>query len=57
MTDDLRRQDRSDLLSPSRALHESTWATASQRVGNNSPVANPTVSFPEAPAEDEAPDR
>jgi hypothetical protein len=53
MTDVPDRQDRSDLLSPSKALHESTWATTSQRIGNNGPVANPTVSFPEDPAEDE----
>jgi hypothetical protein len=45
--------DRSDQLSPNRALHDSTGATASQRSGNNGPVGNPTVSFPEPSAEAE----
>jgi hypothetical protein len=47
-------EDRSDQLSPNRALHESTWATGSQRIGNNGPLANPTVSIPEGPAKEEA---
>lgn len=46
--------DRSDQLSPNRALHDSTGATASQRIGNNGPVGNPTVSFPDTSAEAEA---
>ena len=41
-----------DQLSPNRALRESTGSTGSQRVGNSGPVANPTVSFPDRPAED-----
>jgi hypothetical protein len=45
-------RDRSDQLSPNRALHDSTWATGSQRIGNNGPLANPTVSFPEKSSED-----
>jgi|RhiMethySRZTD1v2_1073278.scaffolds.fasta_scaffold2074733_2 hypothetical protein len=47
-------QDRSDQLSPNRALQESTGATGSQRIGNNGPVANPTVSFPDDTADREA---
>jgi hypothetical protein len=35
-----------DQLSPSRALRESV-GQGGQRVGDNEPVANPTVSFPE----------
>jgi hypothetical protein len=41
-------------LSPNRALQESTGATGSQRIGNNGPVANPTVSFPDDSADREA---
>jgi hypothetical protein len=44
---DCRNEDRSDQLSPNRALHDSTGASGSQRIGNNGPVANPTVSFPD----------
>jgi hypothetical protein len=47
-----RQPDRSDQLSPSRALRESLGSSGSQRVGNNGPVANPTVSFPDEPDED-----
>ena len=36
-----------DQLSPGRALRESLGSSASQRVGDNEPVANPVVSFPE----------
>jgi hypothetical protein len=56
MTDHSARdsQDRSDQLSPNRALQESTGATGSQRIGNNGPVANPTVSFPDDSADREA---
>jgi len=53
MAEDTEPQKPADQLSPNRALRESTGATGSQRVGNNSPVANPTVSFPDDP---EAPD-
>ena len=35
-----------DQLSPTRALKESV-GQGGQRVGNNEPVANPTVTFPE----------
>ena len=45
------KEDRSDQLSPNRALHDSTGASGSQRIGNNGPVANPTVSFPNEVAE------
>jgi len=44
-----------DQLSPTRALKESV-GQGGQRVGNNEPVANPTVSFPEG-AEDTKPTR
>ena len=40
------RSEAEDQLSPSRALRESV-GQGGQRVGNNEPVANPTVSFPE----------
>jgi hypothetical protein len=53
MTDDTPRPAGPDQLSPSEALRESTGATGSQRVGNNGPLANPTVSFPDTPAEDD----
>jgi hypothetical protein len=36
-----------DQLSPNRALRESVGRAGGQRVGNNEPIANPTVSFPE----------
>jgi hypothetical protein len=51
MVEEGERPDRSDQLSPNQALHESTGATGSQRIGNNGPVANPIVSFPEEPGE------
>ena len=35
-----------DQLSPGRALDESLGASASQRVGDNEPIANPRISFP-----------
>jgi hypothetical protein len=41
--------DLSDQLSPNRALQESLGASGSQRVGDNGPLANPVVSFPDAP--------
>ena len=45
--DDRKSRSRAeDQLSPSRALQESV-GQGGQRVGNNEPVANPTVSFPE----------
>jgi hypothetical protein len=47
-------RDRSDQLSPNRALQDSTGSTKSQRIGNNGPLANPTVSFPEKSSEDES---
>jgi hypothetical protein len=43
-------EDRSDLLSPNRALRESVGASGSQRVGDNGPIANPEVTFPDDPA-------
>jgi hypothetical protein len=39
--------DQEDQLSPTRALRKSTGASGSQRIGNNGPVANPDVSFPD----------
>jgi hypothetical protein len=48
-------RDRSDQLSSNRALQDSTGSTRSQRIGNNGPLANPTVSFPEESSEDESP--
>jgi hypothetical protein len=51
------RPDLSDQLSPNRALRESLGASGSQRVGNNGPLANPVVSFPDAPRETTAGDR
>jgi hypothetical protein len=42
--------DRSDLLSPSRALRESVWSSGSQRIGDNGPIANPEIAFPDDPA-------
>ena len=48
------RPDQDDQLSPSRALRESAAKGGGQRVGDNGPVANPDVSFPDEPAADEA---
>jgi hypothetical protein len=46
--------DQDDLLSPARSLRESAARGGGQRIGNNGPLANPEVSFPdEAVAEDE----
>lgn len=45
--DEERQLDRSDQLSPNRALRESLGSSGSQRVGDSGPVANPVVSFPE----------
>jgi hypothetical protein len=48
------KPDQDDQLSPSRSLRESTGRGGSQRIGNNGPLANPEVSFPdEPPGEDE----
>jgi hypothetical protein len=44
------RVDLSDQLSPNHALRQSVWSSGSQRVGDSGPLANPVVSFPEAPA-------
>ena len=44
--------DRSDQLSPNRALQKSLGSSGSQRLGNNGPLANPVVSFPDEPAGD-----
>lgn len=41
--------DREDQLSPARSLRESAARGGGQRIGNNSPVANPEVSFPAEP--------
>jgi hypothetical protein len=48
-----------DQLSPGRALQDSLGASASQRIGDNGPLANPTVSFPgeEDPPDEGPPDR
>jgi hypothetical protein len=43
--------DRSDQLSPNRALQKSLGSSGSQRLGDNGPLANPVVSFPDEPAE------
>jgi hypothetical protein len=40
-----------DALSPARALRDSLGASASQRVGDSGPVANPTTSFPDEPGD------
>ena len=48
------RPDQDDQLSPARAVRKGAGRGSSQRVGNNGPVANPEVSFPEEPAGDEA---
>jgi hypothetical protein len=49
---DLRRKA-PDQLSPGQALEESLGSSGSQRVGDSGPVGNPTVSFPDGPAEPE----
>jgi hypothetical protein len=49
------RSGAEDQLSPSRALKKSV-GQGSQRVGNNEPLANPIVSFPEG-GEDTSPKR
>ena len=49
------KPDQEDLLSPTRALRESGGASGGQRLGDNGPVANPEVSFPDdAGAKDES---
>jgi hypothetical protein len=48
--------DQEDLLSPARALRESVGDSGGQRIGNNGPVANPDVSFPDAGEEDDEED-
>ena len=42
--------DREDQLSPARSLRESAARGGGQRIGNNTPLANPEVSFPAEPA-------
>jgi hypothetical protein len=49
------RAEAEDQLSPARALRE-TVGQGSQRIGNNEPIANPRVSFPEGP-KDTKPER
>ena len=51
------RADQDDQLSPSRSLRESAAEGGGQRVGNNGPMANPEVSFPDEPGahEDDEP--
>jgi hypothetical protein len=49
-----RPRDRSDQLSPGHALQESLGASGSQRVGDNGPLGNPVVSFPDEPDADRA---
>jgi hypothetical protein len=46
--------DRSDQLSPNRALRESVGASTSQRVGDSGPIANPEVSLPDEPESPES---
>ena len=46
-----RQPDLSDQLSPNRALQKSVGSSGSQRVGDSGPLANPIVSFPDAPGE------
>ena len=49
------KPDQEDLLSPARALRESVGASGGQRLGDNGPVANPEVSFPDdADAKDDS---
>jgi hypothetical protein len=48
------RHDQDDQLSPARSLRESAGRAGSQRIGNNGPVANPDVSFPEERAPERA---
>src|SRR5262245_58570790 len=55
--DDTRKEpadppDRSDQLSPGHALGQSVWSRGSQRIGNNTPIANPETAFPHDPADD-----
>ena len=47
------KPDQDDQLSPRRSLRESAGRAGSQRIGNNGPVANPEVSFPEEAEEPE----
>jgi hypothetical protein len=47
-----RRPDRSDQLSPNQALRQSLGASSSQRIGDNGPIANPIVSFPDDPGDE-----
>jgi hypothetical protein len=47
--------DRSDQLSPNHALQKSLGSSGSQRLGDNGPLSNPVVSFPDEPAGDTAP--
>jgi len=42
-----RPPDLSDQLSPNQALHDSLGASESQRIGDNGPLGNPVVSFPD----------
>jgi hypothetical protein len=44
------RPEQEDRLSPTRALRDSLGASGSQRLGNDGPVGNPEVSFPDPPA-------
>jgi hypothetical protein len=48
------RPDAEDQLSPSRALRESTGKSGGPRVGDSGPVANPTLSFPDEPDDDDS---
>ena len=41
--------DQDDQLSPSRSLRESAARGGGQRIGDNGPIANPDLSFPEEP--------
>jgi hypothetical protein len=53
-----RAPDLSDQLSPNQALHDSLGASESQRIGDNGPLGNPVVSFPdEGEQEDPEPGR
>ena len=53
-----RPPDLSDQLSPNQALHDSLGASESQRIGDNGPLGNPVVSFPdEAEGETREPGR
>ena len=48
------RPDAEDQLSPSRALRESTGKSGGPRVGDSGPVANPTLSSPDEPDDDDS---